>query len=231
MNILQQIARKIISYAFDLSVAFISFFSDMDTYRKKVDSLRKLDKNTLGWAIADCLDKHELTLVPKFESHDLKHVLLGYSMNPEDEIRMQAFMIGNGNYSFPSFSIFIFGAALLPDLWPTFIDDYQRGKRSIPLSNWTIKKFADHPLQELQGQLAVQKDVKHSIIGLRQMSSIASLVSIAAGILGMLFCLPFLFSTRLEDLVGAGLPFLAGAILIAGGLISLSNSSKKLNYA
>jgi hypothetical protein len=42
----------------------------------------------------------------------------------------------------------------------------------------------------------------------------------------MLFCLPFLFSSNMADLVGAGFPFVSGAILIAGGLLTLSNLSR-----
>ena len=54
-----------------------------------------------------------------------------------------------------------------------------------------------------------------------------SITAMAAGGLGMLYCLPFLFSSVMEDLVGAGFPFVGGAILFIGGLISLSISSKK----
>ncbi len=49
---------------------------------------------------------------------------------------------------------------------------------------------------------------------------------IIAGIGGMLFCLPFLFSSRIEDLVGAGFPFVGGAILAGSGLIALAISLK-----
>ena len=69
---------------------------------------------TLGKDIANCLEKNNLRFVPNYESHDLKHVLLDFKMTPVDEIRMQAFMLGNGNYSIPGFAIFIFGALLLP---------------------------------------------------------------------------------------------------------------------
>jgi hypothetical protein len=51
------------------------------------------------------------------------------------------------------------------------------------------------------------------------------LASITAGIFGMLFCLPFLFSSNMADLVGTGFPFVSGAMLIAGGLLTLSNLS------
>ena len=52
--------------------------------------------------------------------------------------------------------------------------------------------------------------------------NVAALLTMAAGAFGMLFCFPFLWSSNMADLVGAGFPFVAGAILIIGGLINLS---------
>lgn len=45
---------------------------------------------------------------------------------------------------------------------------------------------------------------------------------ILAGVFGMLFSYPFLYSSNMADLVGAGLPFVGGAVLAAGGMISLA---------
>src|SRR5688572_30678993 len=120
MNIFQRIARVIIKQSFHLSVWTIGQFHDVALYEKKTRQLKALPDGTLGNDIARCLEKNGLRLVPKYESHDLKHVLLDFEMTPVDEIRMQAFMLGNGNYSIPSFAIFIFGAFFLPDLWVTF---------------------------------------------------------------------------------------------------------------
>jgi hypothetical protein len=226
MNILQKIARKIIKQSFDLSVSSIEFFSKMEPYKRKVSDLRKLENGTLGKEIAKCLDNHNLTLVPKYESHDLKHVLLNYQMTAEDEIRMQAFMVGNGNYSIPSFAILIFGAILLPDLWLTFYSDLKKGKNSIGISEWTIEKYATRNLTELRAELLKPKFEQKSTFDMKRITKFGAFASITAGIFGMLFCLPFLFSSNMADLVGAGFPFVGGAILAVGGLLALSNLSR-----
>jgi hypothetical protein len=59
-------------------------------------------------------------------------------------------------------------------------------------------------------------------MNLRNLLNILSIISLLAGIAGMLFCLPHLWSGRLEDLVGAGFPFVGGAILFGAGLLSLA---------
>lgn len=229
MNTLQKIARRIIKISFDTSVSTIEYFSKMDRYHQQVEELRNLESGTLGKEIANCLDDHKLTLVPKYESHDLKHVLLDYKMTSEDEIRMQAFMIGNGNYSIPSFTIFFFGVILLPDLWTTFYLDFKKGRQTVPISNWTINDFANRPIRELRNELAQPKRQKTNLIDIKRLTQLAAMATVFAGVFGMLFCLPFLFSSNIADLIGAGFPFVGGAILVVGGLLTLSNLTKEKN--
>jgi len=226
MNILQKTSRTVIKKSFDLSVSTIERFSEMENYYQKVSDLRKLEIGTLGKEIANCLDEHQLTLVPNYESHDLKHVLLDYEMTAEDEIRMQAFMIGNGNYSITSFAIFIFGFLLLPELWRTFLTDFKNGKNTVPISNWSIEKYYERNLTELRAELKKPKRIKEPIMNIKSIAKFGAFASIIAGIFGMLFCLPFLFSSNMADLVGAGFPFVGGAILAVGGLLALSNISR-----
>ncbi|MEM6378199.1 MAG: hypothetical protein AAF705_08295 [Bacteroidota bacterium] len=223
MHLFKLIARRIIRISFNASVALINRLSNMERYRSQVNQLRKLPDGTLGKEIANCLDMHNLCLVPGFESHDMKHVLLGYEMTPEDEIRMQAFMIGNGNYSFPSLAIFLFGAVLLPDLWSVFLTDFKKGASTIPVSAWTIEDYAEYSLDDLREQLAQSKKMTLQPSFAHHFTRLAALLTIAAGVFGMLFCLPFLFSANIVDLIGAGFPFVAGAILVVGGLFSLAN--------
>jgi hypothetical protein len=226
MNILQKIARRIIKMSFDFSVSTIELFNDMELYNQKVSELRDLENGMLGKEIADCLDNHKLTLVPNYESHDLKHVLLDYKMTAEDEIRMQAYMLGNGNYTIPCFAILGFGAILLPDLWSTFYQDYKKGRKSIPISNWKIEDYAKSNINELRLKLYKPETEKQTVMNLKSITKFGAFASIIAGIFGMIFCLPFLFSSNLADLIGAGFPFVGGAILIVGGLLTLSNLSR-----
>lgn len=154
MNVLQRVARRIIEIAFDRSVGAISLFHDMSRYHQKVDALRTCRRGSLGSEIANVLDRRGLTLVPGYESHDLKHALLDFDMTAEGEIRMQAFMVGNGNYSVPSLAILLFGAALLPDLWTTLVTDFGMGRRTRPVSTWTIERYASQSLTALRDALA-----------------------------------------------------------------------------
>ncbi|SEW38848.1 hypothetical protein [Chitinophaga arvensicola] len=220
MNLIQLSARFIIRQSFHLSVKIIESCSDTSTCREQLQALKQLPPGTLGHDIASCLEQHRLRLVPGFESHDLKHVLLGFKMTPEDEIRLQAFMIGNGNYTMASFAIFIYGALLLPDRWSTFYSDWCKGRETVPVSTWTLESHA------YCDTVAIQQYIAHPVPQIPFMNrfvKFGAMAAIVAGVSGMLFCLPFLFSASVADLVGAGFPFVGGAVIASAGLIALSN--------
>ncbi|QQD13164.1 hypothetical protein [Sphingobacterium sp. UDSM-2020] len=227
MNILQIIARGIIKKSFNLSVWTIEQFHDTQVYEQKKRELLNLPEGTLGQDIAKCLEENKLRLVPNYESHDLKHVLLDFKMTPVDEIRMQAFMLGNGNYSVPSIMIFIFGFMLLPDLWKTFYFDFKNGSKSKPIKTWTIEDYAHCQTLTLREYVMnYSKSESQKEFDMKTILKISSYLAVILGTFGMIFCLPFLFSANMLDLVGAGFPFVGGAIIASGGLISLSNLTK-----
>lgn len=149
------LSEKIIEKSFYLSVWTIEQFSNPEKLKEKVEKLDQLEEGTLGKEIAKCLKENNLNLVPHYESHDLKHALLNFKMTPLDEIRMQSFMIGNGNRSIPSLAIFIFGAMLLPNKWKLFRKDFQEGKKAIPIKSWSIEAFADRPINELRKKVFI----------------------------------------------------------------------------
>jgi len=63
-------------------------------------SLKELDmmpSGTLGKETAVTLKENKYQLIPSYEMHDFKHVLLNYPMTGIGEIRMQFFALGNGN--------------------------------------------------------------------------------------------------------------------------------------
>lgn len=227
MNLFQVIARRIIKNSFHLSVWTIEQFHDISIYEQKARQLQELPNGTLGKDIANCLEKNNLRLVPNYESHDLKHVLLDFKMTPVDEIRMQAFMLGNGNCSIPSFAIFIFGALLLPDLWATFYKDYKNGQNSKPIKTWTIEEYAHCQTSTLRQIIANYSPRQQTEFNMKSLIRLGALTAIILGTFGMLFCLPFLFSSDMSDLIGAGFPFVGGAVIASGGLITLSNLTKQ----
>jgi len=220
---LNKFQELIIRKSFHFSVWLIEQFNDMRPFERKLEQLRELPNGTLGKEVAKCLDNNQLKLVPGYESHDLKHSLLGFQMTPLDEIRMQAFMIGNGNISIPSILIFSYGLILLPHKFLLFVKDFCRGLNSKSIVDWSLQEYAHRDLAELRTEvLRIEQSKIHPRLITQKTAELGAICALILGAVGMLYCLPFLFSPILEDLVGAGFPFVGGSILFSAGLISLS---------
>lgn len=76
-------------------------------------SLKSCPENSVGKDVLKMIEEQNLKLIPFYESHDVKHLILGYGMTSENEIRMQAYLFGNGNRSL-SCLLFLFAGVLLP---------------------------------------------------------------------------------------------------------------------
>ena len=56
-----------------------------------------------------------------------------------------------------------------------------------------------------------------------------AIITMLAVLSGMLFCFPFLWSSKINDLVAAGFPFVGGSILFGTGLITLGIFNRQQN--
>lgn len=216
--------ERIVKHTFNFTVHLISRHANKACV-VQLQELENLSDETVGKAIANSLKEHGYALIPGFESHDMKHVLLDYPMTPLGEVRLQAFMIGNGNRSLTSLAIFLFGFAFLPNAWEQYLHDFQCGLEAVPIKSWSIEQLKHQNLQQMKNtifQETLAHRPAHFVSNLKAFSMLGSYAVIAAGIFGMLFCFPFLWSSNLADLIGAGFPFVAGAILVIGGFLNLS---------
>jgi hypothetical protein len=109
-----------------------------ERYEQQLQRMRSLPDHTVGNDLARMLDEKGLKLIPGFERHDLCHLVLGYGMEPEEELCMQAYLVGNGYYKLHC-CLFLSSSLLLPCLWKTLFAHYQLGKRSESLSSLSLE--------------------------------------------------------------------------------------------
>ena len=115
--------------------------------------MRSLPVHTVGHDLAHILDSKGLKLIPGFAKHDLDHLILGYGMDPEEELCMQAYLIGNGRWQLQCF-LFLSSAVLLPGLWGTLFAHYNLGKQSEPLSSLTLDACLEQRTDQLRRKYA-----------------------------------------------------------------------------
>ncbi|MEL7005583.1 MAG: hypothetical protein AAFN93_23070, partial [Bacteroidota bacterium] len=127
---------------------------------------------------------------------------------------------------------FTFGFILLPTKWIQFARDFNTGLNSKSIKEWTIEEYAERDLEGLRKEV-IMTDRKVLVLDsfMKRLVYAGSLFSMIAGGIGMLYCLPFLFSPVLEDLVGAGFPFVGRALLFMAGLISLSIRTRQVKMS
>jgi hypothetical protein len=132
----------------NLAIKPLQFF-----FKKKVSkarlALENCQENSVGNSVLNMLNENNLDVIPFFEDHDLKHLVLGYGMTSVEEIRMQAFLFGNGNRSF-SCILFFFSGILLPSAWNQFYLDYKKGKNSPDILNLSLEECLNKSLSELK---------------------------------------------------------------------------------
>ncbi len=140
--------------------------------RKTMADMRSLPVGTVGHDLAAMLDSKRLKLIPGFVKHDLDHLILGYAMDPEEELCMQAYLIGNGRWQLQCF-LFLSSAVLLPGLWGTLWTHYGLGRQGEPLSSLALDDCMNQRTEDLRRKYA------RSRINLT-----ASVISPATGIIG-----------------------------------------------
>jgi ubiquinone biosynthesis protein Coq4 len=115
--------------------------------------LRQLPAGTVGRDLIDLLDAQQLQLLPYYEKHDIKHVVLGFPMSEEGEACMQCFMLGNGRISFPVLGTVMYAYLTMPEYWGIMRRAYRKGKACKPLKNYDWFQLIPEPTSSVTRQI------------------------------------------------------------------------------
>ena len=115
---------------------------------------RNLPDGTVGKELINYMDKIGITFKPNLVKHDIKHILTGYQMKTKDEIKIQAFLLGNRCTNWFSVIYLFVNLILLPEIIFEVLKDYKRGTKAIRLRSihleGTITKNLNNLKQELR---------------------------------------------------------------------------------
>ncbi len=157
--------KSIIDYAMWLHVKTSSWVAGMigpmvfnyGTSDKNWDlstqQLLEFSQGTLGKALGDFLQEHDVDILKGAEYHDIQHVLLDYSISFKDEVALQFFLHGNGKKSFASFSTRIGAWCLLPTEWKYLKAAYERGKRCKDITKLNYKALLHDDVSQIKASL------------------------------------------------------------------------------
>nr|WP_294859198.1 hypothetical protein [uncultured Fluviicola sp.] len=118
---------------------------------KQLNVLENKPLGTVGYDLSRILKENQLTIIPRFEDHDLKHLILGYGMTSMEEIRMQAYLFGNGNWS-PFCLIFLATGLIFPEEWKSFYSEFKKGKKGPNILHLRVADCMDESTEEVIGR-------------------------------------------------------------------------------
>jgi ubiquinone biosynthesis protein Coq4 len=155
LNLYQRITRSLVAHArTSFLIPIVWRFYGRHTPQVQLSYLSSLPAGTLGRGVAEILQRHNLQLIPHYENHDLKHVLLGYEMTSEDELKLKAFMFGNGDYSLTCIGFLALGL-MLPELWPELLRHFRKGRRTTSIVGWSLHDYATANVETLRRQIGL----------------------------------------------------------------------------
>jgi ubiquinone biosynthesis protein Coq4 len=141
---LESFRVRIVSWAIRDSIPVLNLVRRPKPW-PSLEELRAYPEESLGRAIAELLDARGLPFLPKYETHDAIHVLLGYDTTARGELELQAFMWGNASSSIAGRVLFLWGGLMLPEHWRPMRAALLRGRRAL-LAGQRLRTFdgGDH---------------------------------------------------------------------------------------
>ena len=150
--------KKLLIYlAHEVALPYFKLVRKGYDFPYSIKDLQHFNDGTVGKALYFFFSHNGLELLPHYEKHDVKHVVLGYPPTEEGEVSLQCFMLANGRITAPVIFSVLIGVLLMPDSWSSFRKAWKRG-RSVPCLN-TLNWFSliPRPLSDVRKQILNQK--------------------------------------------------------------------------
>jgi len=130
-------SKALVFLTHNMALPMLRFIRKPQVFPYTATELKDFPNGTLGLDLVIFLERKDLKLLPHYAKHDIKHILLQYDTTDEGEVCLQCFMLGNGHISFPVAATVLYGFVTMPEYWKKFRLAYRRGKKSIPIKDWS----------------------------------------------------------------------------------------------
>lgn len=124
--------------------------TDKRAWRQSRRDLRGKPAGSLGRSLAAFLDEGGFELMPRFEDHDVFHVLLGYGSDIPAEACLQFCLLGNGKRSINVYGTVLLATLVFPEHWGDFRRACERGRRARPFTHWDFEYLLNEPVGRLR---------------------------------------------------------------------------------
>lgn len=146
-------SRVLVFLTHSLALPMLQLIRKPELFPYTKEQLLNFPAGTLGNDLIHFIDDKNLSLLPYYAKHDIKHLLLEYDTTDCGEVCLQCFMLGNSHLSFPVVSTVLYGLITMPEYWKYFIQAYKRGKRSTSIANWKWIEIVYQPTKSLMNKI------------------------------------------------------------------------------
>ena len=119
--------------------------------------LLSYEPDSLGFALGQFLQINGIDLIPRFEDHDVFHVLLEYDTTVPGESEMQFCLLGSGKRSLYVLGTCAIAWLAFPEYWSRFRAAFNRGKQLRKFHHWYFEYLLAEPLAELRAFIGREK--------------------------------------------------------------------------
>ena len=147
--------HRLLARAIGLSVPILNLFRSPDEWPYSLDGLSDMPDGSWGRELYSFLESRELGYLPKYEEHDAYHALLGYGTTVTEELKLQAFMFGNGSATIAGRVLLTIGVVGFPAKWRLLREEFRRGRRSSPLHRFPTTVMMPLPLNVVRRKMCI----------------------------------------------------------------------------
>ena len=134
-NTVKKLRRQLLIWlAHDIALPYFKLVRRHYNFPYSLDQLRQCPAGTVGYELYLFFNDNNLDMLPHYEKHDVKHVVLGFPPSESGEVCLQCFMLANGRITLPVIFSVIVGILILPECWPACRKAWKQG-RSVPSLN------------------------------------------------------------------------------------------------
>lgn len=126
------------------------FKKTKQAWKTNLIKLANYPNKSLGNDLYRFLKNEKLELMPKFESHDVMHVLFNYKTTVLGELKMQFFLLGNGKRSLYCLASALLGICFVPEHLNKYWKEFKLGKNCRKITKWNFEFLLNEPTELLR---------------------------------------------------------------------------------
>lgn len=127
-------AKLLVFLAHKVGLPYFKLVRKKPVFPYSANDLANMPSQSVGYQMHQFFQQNALELLPYYEKHDIKHVVLDYLPTEEGEVCLQTFMLANGRRTIPVMIAVVFGWITMPEYWSSFSKAWKRGKNIQKLS-------------------------------------------------------------------------------------------------